>query len=95
MVWTFANPVQALQLGDALTVQTNCPGRLTWWREGRQAQSAELAPVGGVMAGTRRYRFTLGPLEGGTLFFRFRCTQPDCDHQSLTCKEGLQTVGVI
>ncbi|MCL6526367.1 MAG: hypothetical protein K6T57_05725 [Thermaceae bacterium] len=95
VVWTFANPVQALQLGDALTVQTNCPGRLTWWREGRQAQSAELAPVGGVMAGTRRYRFTLGPLEGGTLFFRFRCTQPDCDHQSLTCKEGLQTVGVI
>jgi len=94
VVWSFADPVRILQLGDDLTIQTNCPGQLTWWREGREAQSAELAPVGGVMAGTRRYRFTLGPLEGGTLFFRFHCTHPDCDHQSPGCKESLQVVEI-
>lgn len=93
-VWTFADPLRALRPGDRLTVQTNCPGQLTWWLEGAEPQQADLAPVGGVMAGLRRYRLTLGPLAGGRLFFRFRCTHPECPHQDPCCREELQTLEV-
>lgn len=93
--WSFARPVSQVQAGDRLAVQTNCPGRLTWWREGQQAQSAELSPVGGVMAGLRRYRLTLGPLERGRLLFRFGCTHPDCDRKDLCCQGELQAVEVV
>lgn len=95
VVWTFARPVGRVQPGDRLSIQTNCPGVLNWWWDGQEAKSAALSPVGGVMAGVRRYQLTLGPLEAGILFFRFHCTHAGCDGQGLCRQETLQGAQVI
>jgi alpha-amylase/alpha-mannosidase (GH57 family) len=87
VVWTFAHPVARIGRRDQLTIRTNCPGRLTF-RVGDGAEStAGLTPVGGVMAGSRRFQVTLGPLprEVETLTFRFHCEHPGCPHDAPCC----------
>jgi alpha-amylase/alpha-mannosidase (GH57 family) len=95
-VWTFAQPVARIQPGDRLTVRANCPGTLTW-RAGDAAPRVEdLAPVGGVMAGVRRYQLALGPAPPGvrTVRFRFRCAHPGCDGRDICCSREEHVVEV-
>lgn len=94
VVWTFANPARQLQPGDRLSVTTNCPGVLVWWSDIAPPVESPLAPVGGVMAGVRRYQLGLGPFPAGKLYFRFRCTQPSCNHCNSGCREDMQTVEI-
>ena len=55
------------------------PGVLTCWFADEQPQSADMLPVGGVMAGVQRYHLTLGPfpLAVHAVPFRSRCTSQD------------------
>jgi hypothetical protein len=72
-----------VQARDRLTIQTNCPGTLSWRLDETAWRSVTMAPAGGVMAGARRHHVTLGPFpsEARVLHFRFECTHPGCDHQ--------------
>jgi alpha-amylase/alpha-mannosidase (GH57 family) len=94
LTWTFTEPIATLQRGDVLVVETQCPGRLVYWREGEASRDVPLTPVGGVMAGTRRYQHNLGPLEGGSLFFSFHCAEPTCSGQDGCCRGETQTVAI-
>lgn len=95
-VWAFAQPVARIQPGDRLTVRTNCPGTLTWRAGDGEPRHEELAPVGGVMAGVRRYQLTLGPVPPGcdALRFRFRCAHPGCDGRDICCSRREHVVAV-
>jgi len=96
VVWTFAQQTARIQPGDRLTIRTNCPGMLTWWLDGGEPRSAEMAPAGGVMAGVQRYHLTLGPFPegGGEVRFRFRCTQRGCNGQDICCKVDDHVVSI-
>jgi alpha-amylase/alpha-mannosidase (GH57 family) len=84
-VWTFAEPIDHVFVGDALTVRANCPGVLAWSFSPRgEGGELALAPVGGVLAGLHRHQVRLGPFtHPGELTFRFRCRHPGC-----TCQES-------
>jgi len=88
VIWTFTQPVERVQRGDRLVIRTNCEGEITWRMDNEVQQTAPLIPVGGVMAGVRRYQLNLGPFssEGQTLSFRFRCTHPGCDGRDSCCR---------
>jgi alpha-amylase/alpha-mannosidase (GH57 family) len=96
IVWTFTRRVRTIQPGDRLTIQTNCPGILTWCCDDGETREAVLSPVGGVMAGVRRHQLTLGPFPPATrrVHFRFRCTHPGCDGTDVCCsaEESLVTI---
>ena len=94
--WTFARPTATMHAGDRLTVQTNCPGVLTWQLRDEAPQSTSLAPTGGVMAGTRRHQTTIGPFDdrAGPVRFRFRCTAPGCDGRDICCRQDEQIVRI-
>lgn len=96
VTWTFTQQTEHIQRGDRLTVRTNCPGTLTWYPDGSQEQTAALAPVGGVMAGVRRYQVAIGPFDRAVdkLHFRFRCTYVDCDGQGICCEPREYTVHI-
>lgn len=96
VIWTFTNPVDRVAPGNRLVVQTNCPGELTWWLGEEEARTETLSPVGGVMAGVRRYHLILGPFEDGSrpLHFQFRCTHRDCDGKGLCCRGDEHVVRV-
>lgn len=86
MVWTFAHPVERVGRRDRLVVQTNCPGDLTWrWTDAEETTA--LDPVGGVMAGVRRYRITIPPPPPEEVRIRFRCTHRDCDGRGICCRQ--------
>ncbi len=88
VTWTFTQQAAHIQLGDRLTVRTNCPGDLIWHLGNGEERTAALVPVGGVMAGVRRYQLALGPFDSGTneIHFRFRCAYVDCDGQGACCE---------
>lgn len=96
VIWTFTNPVDRVASGNRLVVQTNCPGELTWWLGEEDARTETLSPVGGVMAGVRRYHSILGPFEDGSgaQYFQFHCTHRDCDGNGLCCREDEHVVRV-
>ncbi len=96
VVWSFIQPVARIQPGDRLRIRTNCPGMLTWWIDGGEIHEAELTPVGGVMAGVRRYQLTLDPAPLGAkeLRFRFRCTHPGCPGGDICCSPHVRTVKI-
>ena len=93
VIWRFTQQLTHLQVGDRLTIRTNCPGQVEWWFDGGAATTTVAQPVGGAMAGIRRYHVTLGPFAdaGQPLRFRFRCTDPACDGSNPCCK-GLEMV---
>lgn len=97
VVWTFARQVREVSFGDLLTVNTNCPGELTWRLDGGEARTAALAPAGGVMAGVSRYHLTLGPFppEAREVRFRFRCTHPGCDGRDICCEPTERIVAIV
>lgn len=96
VVWSFTEQVSRVQPGDRLTIRTHCPGTLTWWLDDIAGQTAELVPVGGVMAGVRRYHLTLGPFppDVEAVHFIFRCTHVGCDGQNVCCQPDEYTVQV-
>jgi alpha-amylase/alpha-mannosidase (GH57 family) len=87
ITWTFMNQILRVQPGDRVTVQTNCPGTLTWQIDAEPQGSAPLLPVGGVMAGVHRYNLTLGPVSRTQkeLTFTFHCTHQNCDCGDVCC----------
>jgi alpha-amylase/alpha-mannosidase (GH57 family) len=97
VVWRFTHPVAEVQRRDLLRVRTNCPGVLTWRLDEGEAQSAALAPVGGVMAGVHRYDYTVGPFPVGAhmLRFQFRCTHRGCDGKNVCCEEKEYPVRIV
>ena len=88
VVWTFTQPAARVQRGDRLVIRTNCAGELTWHIDDGASQTAPLAPIGGVMAGVRRYHLVLGPFsaEAREVRFRFRCTHPGCSGDDVCCR---------
>lgn len=96
IVWSFAQQVAAIPLGDRLTVCTNCPGRLTWCVDGGEEQSAPLVAAGGVMAAAQRHHVTLGPFPPAVRIvrFRFHCAHEGCDCRDVCCRRDEQAVQV-
>lgn len=86
VVWTHVAPADSMQIGDRLTVRTHCPGRLIWNVGDQPAQTADLLPVGGVMAGASRFQLSIGPFsEAGDLHFTFECTHVGCPGTFICC----------
>lgn len=95
VIWTFVQQVKQVQVGDRLTIRTNCPGTLTWHWNNDAELVVPLAPVGGVMAGVRRYQLSLPPTQvPGLVHFRFHCTHRDCNGQDICCEPRVYTVFV-
>lgn len=96
VIWTFARPVDRIQMGDELAVQTNCPGTLHWRFDDGPVQASPLFPVQGTLAGAGRFSLTLTPLPPrlGAIHFRFVCTHPGCDGSEPCCREPWETVAV-
>jgi alpha-amylase/alpha-mannosidase (GH57 family) len=94
VVWTFTHRLTAIRPTDSIAIRTNCPGRLTHEIDNVIQPPSRLVPVGGVMAGARRYQVTLGPFEGSSkrLTFRFRCEHPGCDGKAPCCAGDVQEV---
>lgn len=87
VIWTFVQQVEQIQVGDRLTIRTNCPGTLTWRWEGGEEHTSPLVPVGGVMAGVHRYHLTLELVVApSAVYFRFHCTHRDCNGQDICCE---------
>ncbi|MFZ5875459.1 MAG: hypothetical protein ACOYXU_03520 [Nitrospirota bacterium] len=97
VIWSFEHPIGVIEPSDRLAIQTHCRGVLTWAADGEETQRrAELAAVGGVMAGVRRYRHTLGPFPDDVkqIRFVFRCAEKDCSGERLCCAQRPYTVRV-
>ena len=96
VVWTFAKPVSTVAPGDELIVRTNCPGLLAWQPDGLPMQTLTLEPVGGVLAGARRFQAVLGTVERSwsSLSFRFSCGEAGCRGHDRCCQGMLQTINV-
>lgn len=96
LTWTFARQIERIQPDDRLSVRTNCVGTLTWRIDDGEPSTEQMQPVGGVMAGVRRYQLTLGPFpsQARTVCFHFRCAQPGCDGSDLCCRPREYTVRV-
>ena len=96
-VWTFARPLDRIQSGDDLVVQTNCPGTLTWQFDDGPVQESPLFPVQGTLAGSGRFSLTLAPMptELALVRFRFRCTHPGCDCSAACRRLEWETVAVV
>lgn len=94
VVWTFSAQVEALGPEDRLVVRTHCPGTLDWWSAVGDG-SAELSPVGGVMAGLSRYEKAIGPFgPSRDVTFRFRCQHVGCSGHEPCCAAGTQKVRI-
>jgi alpha-amylase/alpha-mannosidase (GH57 family) len=93
--WSVTRPVSRIRAGDRLTLQTNCPGVVTWRRGELPQHETALSLVGGVMAGVHRYQATLGPFdEGPALSFVFDCRQPGCTCQDACCRPQRRQVDI-
>lgn len=94
VIWAFAQPVPRVRARDRLTVQTHCPGVISWRTADDVERNVATTPTGGVLAGAQQYRVTLGPFQAsaGRLRFRFRCTQPACDGAAVCCRGTEQVV---
>ncbi len=88
ILWTFTRPVTEIQPTDLISIVTNCPGVITWTLDAGEARTAEVMPVGGVMAGAQHYQITLGPFppQVQKVQFAFRCMHPGCSGDDLCCK---------
>jgi hypothetical protein len=96
VIGSFARPVDCIQPGDRLVIRTNCPGELAWRVDEVAPQTIVMVPVGGVMAGVRRYHATLGPFfaDANQVRFRSRCTHPGCDGANACCHPDEHRVAV-
>ena len=96
VLWTHVGQVNRIQVGDRLTIRTQCPGELEWSVDGGPARRQALSPVGGVMAGASRYHITLGPFPESAreLRFRFECKHEGCPGTELCCDPRFHTVRI-
>jgi alpha-amylase/alpha-mannosidase (GH57 family) len=97
VVWSFEHPFGEIERSDRLAIQTHCRGVLMWAVDDTEVpQRAELTAVGGVMAGIRRYRLTLGPFPPGVkqIRFAFRCAEQGCSGDRLCCAQQWHTVRI-
>lgn len=97
VVWSFEHPIGTIERPDRLAIQTHCRGVLTWAVNDEETeQRAELVAVGGVMAGIRRYRLTLGPFPDDVerIRFVFRCAERGCSGDRLCCAQRTYTVRI-
>ncbi len=94
VVWTFAQPLASVAPGDQIFIRTNCPGTLVWRVDDGPEQTAGLQPVGGVLAGARRFEIPLGAIAAAarTIRFRFLCEHERCACHDTCCRAELQTV---
>ena len=93
-VWTFARPIDRIQPGDDLVVQTNCPGTLSWQFDDGPVQESPLFPVQGTLAGTGRFSLTLAPSPVQLAVIRFRCTHPRCNRSPACRRDTWEAVAV-
>lgn len=95
VVWSFARPVASVVPGDELIVRTNCPGSLAWHPDDLPERSVGLVPVGGVLAGARRFqaRVTI-ERRWDKLQFRFLCGEASCAGRDRCCQGDVQTVEI-
>jgi alpha-amylase/alpha-mannosidase (GH57 family) len=95
-VWTHSHPIAAVGPGDRLTIRTHCPGRLSWSVDGRDPESADLVPEGGVMAGKSRFSYVLGPFgaDARLVDFVFECRHEGCTKTHACCRPRLARVRV-
>ena len=96
VVWTFTHPVAKIRRRDQVSIRTNCPGRLTYQLDDGPEQAVPLVPVGGVMAGARRFQITLGPFPASArrLAFRFHCEHAGCRHEWPCCLSARQEIAL-
>lgn len=94
IAWRFTAPVREIDRRDRLLVVTNCSGRLVSSVDDGAPRTAELAAVGGVMAGHSRHQVTLGPFDEGarTLRFTFHCGCVHCPGDAPCCRLDPQQV---
>lgn len=96
-VWTFARPLPTVRAGRRLTIRTNCPGRVMWREDDGPERSMPSKPIGGVMAGARRFEARLPEVgrESDYVRFRFLCEERGCRRRDICCREGEQAVRVV
>lgn len=96
VLWTFTRPVPRIRHEDRISIRTNCPGTLFHRLDDGPEQVLALQPVGGVMAGSRRFDATLGPFPATArhLVFRFRCACPGCCCDAACCRGIEQEVAL-
>ena len=88
VVWTFANQVSSVAPGEWLVVQTNCPGVLTWRATDGSGATLDLRPMGGVLAGARRFEGSIGLVfpTYELIRFSFRCSNRGRPHDDACCR---------
>lgn len=96
VVWSFTRPVDEVRPDSHFVVRTNCPGTLRWWSDVTEATEASLHPVGGVLAGSRRFQAAVGRIRDSwsRLHFQFLCAEPDCPRRDECCRGAVQTVEI-
>jgi hypothetical protein len=95
-VWSFANPLPTVVPGDWLTIRTNCPGLLVWQFDDRPPNSQTMQPVGGVMAGARRFQLLIGRVEMDVqrITFRFHCETHNGEPHDACCHPDTQVIEI-
>lgn len=96
VVWSFSRPAATVARGDWVVIRTNCAGTVSWSADDQPDQVITLVPVGGVLAGARRFQAMLGEVrpEYRAIRFRFRCAEPTCTHDDICCRGAIQTISV-
>lgn len=96
VVWSFSQPVDRVSPGERVVVQTNCPGSVTWHYGDRRTQTTQSEPVGGVLAGSRRFHAALGPVppDASLLDFEFSCGDCSCGGRGACCGAGARQIRV-
>jgi alpha-amylase/alpha-mannosidase (GH57 family) len=95
LTWSFCAPIRTAFVGDRLSIQTNCPGTVSWWISTGESGRLALQRAGGVLAGQSHHSVEVGPLSAGTLHFTITCSGCTCPERCPCCSAGEHTVEVI
>jgi alpha-amylase/alpha-mannosidase (GH57 family) len=96
VVWSFMHPIPVLRHSDQVSVRTHCPGQLWVQVDDGPEQAFTVVPVGGVIAGARRFQVTLGPFPAGARRVRlhFSCEHPGCAHDATCTLSGVHEIAL-
>jgi alpha-amylase/alpha-mannosidase (GH57 family) len=95
LTWSLSAPIRTAVVGDRLSIQTNCPGTVSWWVSSGESGQLELRRAGGVLAGQSHHSAEVGPLTAGTLHFTITCSGCTCPERCPCCSGGEQIVAVV
>ena len=95
LTWSLSAPIRTAFVGDRLSIQTNCPGTVSWWMSSGESGQVELQRAGGVLAGQSHHSAEVGPLTAGTLRFKISCSGCTCPERCPCCRGGDQTIDVV